>query len=176
MGDKLLARQTVEKAEVPVVPGVSKAIEDPTAALALATDIGFPVMLKASAGGGGKGMRLVHTSTDFERALEAAQREARGAFGNDAVYIEKFITEPHHVEIQVLCDTHGNAVYVGERECSVQRRHQKVIEECPSRLSPTRPDKKWGWLQSTRPVPVTMWARARSNFWLEVTKTSTSLK
>ncbi|MEE2788444.1 MAG: acetyl-CoA carboxylase biotin carboxylase subunit [Myxococcota bacterium] len=132
MGDKLLARQTVEQAEVPVVPGVSQAIDDPSAALSLADEIGFPVMLKASAGGGGKGMRLVQDASDFERALEAAQREARGAFGNDAVYIEKFITEPHHVEIQVLCDTHGNAVYVGERECSVQRRHQKVIEECPS--------------------------------------------
>ena len=132
MGDKLLARQTVEAAQVPVVPGVSKPITDPDAALELAREIGFPVMLKASAGGGGKGMRLVHDEDKFAASLAAAQREAAGAFGNDAVYVEKFITEPHHVEIQVLCDQHGHALALGERECSVQRRHQKVIEECPS--------------------------------------------
>ena len=132
MGDKLLARKTVEKANVPVVPGISRPIADPDEALGLARGIGFPVMLKASAGGGGKGMRLVNDEASFAGALAAARREAAGAFGNDAVYIEKFISEPHHVEIQILCDQHGAAIALGERECSVQRRHQKVIEECPS--------------------------------------------
>ena len=132
MGDKLTARRTVTAAGVPVVPGVSEPIDDADKALEIARDIGFPVMLKASAGGGGKGMRLVHGEEEFRSSLDAARREASGAFGNDAVYVEKFISEPHHIEIQVLCDDHGNAVYVGERECSVQRRHQKVIEECPS--------------------------------------------
>ncbi len=132
MGDKLVARRTVEAAGVPVVPGLSEPIADADTALQTARDIGFPVMLKASAGGGGKGMRLVHDEAGFSAALDAARREAAGAFGNDAVYVEKFITEPHHVEIQVLCDAHGSALYVGERECSVQRRHQKVVEESPS--------------------------------------------
>ncbi len=132
MGDKLTARATVEAAGVPTVPGSDGAITDGEAALEVARRVGFPVMLKASAGGGGKGMRLVHREAEFASALAAARREAAGAFGNDAVYVEKFVTEPHHIEIQILCDTHGNAVYVGERECSVQRRHQKVVEECPS--------------------------------------------
>ena len=132
MGSKLLARRTVEAAGVPVVPGVSEPAREAAAALAIAHALGFPVMIKASAGGGGKGMRLVHAPADFTRALEAARREAASAFGDDAVYVEKFVREPHHVEIQVLCDLHGGAVYVGERECSVQRRHQKVVEECPS--------------------------------------------
>ena len=132
MGDKLTARRTVEAAGVPTVPGVSEPVSDPAAALEVARGVGFPVMVKASAGGGGKGMRLVHTEADFPAALDAARREAAGAFGNDAVYVEKFVTEPHHIEIQVLCDGHGNALYIGERECSVQRRHQKVVEECPS--------------------------------------------
>ena len=132
MGDKLTARATVEAAGVPTVPGSSGPVEDAAAALEVARGVGFPVMLKASAGGGGKGMRLVHDEGGFSSALEAARREAAGAFGDDAVYIEKFVTEPHHVEIQVLCDTQGHAVHLGERECSVQRRHQKVVEECPS--------------------------------------------
>jgi len=132
MGDKLTARATVEAAGVPTVPGGSGAITDTGDALEVARAVGFPVMLKASAGGGGKGMRLVHTEAEFGASLDAARREAAGAFGDDAVYVEKFITEPHHVEIQVLCDAHGGAVYIGERECSVQRRHQKVVEECPS--------------------------------------------
>ncbi|MFN3201696.1 MAG: acetyl/propionyl/methylcrotonyl-CoA carboxylase subunit alpha [Bradymonadia bacterium] len=132
MGDKLLARRTVTAAGVPVVPGTSDPVADPEHALAVATEVGFPVMIKASAGGGGKGMRRVDDPSRFMSALEAARREAAGAFGNDAVYIEKFVVGPHHIEIQLLCDDHGNAVYVGERECSVQRRHQKVIEECPS--------------------------------------------
>ena len=101
-------------------------------ALEVANRIGFPAMLKASAGGGGKGMRLIESSDAFGSAFTAAQREARNAFGNDAVYVEKFVLEPHHIEIQILCDSHGNATHIGERECSAQRRHQKVLEECPS--------------------------------------------
>ena len=132
MGDKLTARRTVEAAGVPVVPGLTEPVRDAEAALAVAHDIGFPVMVKASAGGGGKGMRLVREPSKFVAALDAARREAAGAFGDDAVYVEKFIEEPHHVEIQVLCDAHGGAWHFGERECSVQRRHQKVVEECPS--------------------------------------------
>ncbi|MGC6417404.1 MAG: acetyl-CoA carboxylase biotin carboxylase subunit [Bradymonadia bacterium] len=144
MGDKLVARRTVEKAGVPVVPGLSEPIDDPAAAEAYAREIGFPVMLKASAGGGGKGMRLVHDPSEFSASLQAAKREAANAFGNDAVYVEKFISEPHHVEIQILCDGHGNAVHVGERECSAQRRHQKVIEEAPSPFITEATRKKMG--------------------------------
>lgn len=132
MGDKLLARKTVIAAGVPVVPGTTDPVGDPDEALAIAKEVGFPVMIKASAGGGGKGMRRVDDPARFMSALDAARREAAGAFGNDSVYIEKFVVGPHHIEIQLMCDEHGNAVYVGERECSVQRRHQKVVEECPS--------------------------------------------
>lgn len=132
MGDKLTARRLMEAAGVPTVPGNSEAISSPEEALQIARQVGFPVMVKASAGGGGKGMRLVETEADLLASVEAASREALKAFGNPEVFIEKFVIEPHHVEIQVLCDAHGNALWVGERECSVQRRHQKVIEECPS--------------------------------------------
>ncbi|MBU0553458.1 acetyl-CoA carboxylase biotin carboxylase subunit [Myxococcota bacterium] len=132
MGDKLTARRVVEAAGVPVVPGVSRPMRDAEEAAAIAEEIGYPVMLKASAGGGGKGMRLVHDKAALIAGLAAARREAAGAFGDDAVYIEKFVTEPHHIEVQVFCDAHGACVHFGERECSVQRRHQKVIEEAPS--------------------------------------------
>ncbi len=132
MGDKLLARRTVKAANVPVVPGVVDAIHDHQEAIQIAREIGYPIMLKASAGGGGKGMRRVENEEHLIAALEAAQREALGAFGDSSVYVEKWVDEPHHIEIQVMCDQHGNAFYVGERECSVQRRHQKVVEECPS--------------------------------------------
>ncbi len=132
MGDKLTARQTVARAGVPLVPGESRAMASVEEALAVASRIGFPVMLKASAGGGGKGMRLIEDTASFEGAFTAAQREASNAFGNDAVYVEKFVTTPHHIEIQVLSDEHGNTVHLGERECSAQRRHQKVLEESPS--------------------------------------------
>ena len=130
MGDKLTARATVEAAGVPLVPGATPT--DVVEAREAAIKMGFPVMVKASAGGGGKGMRKVESAEAFTDAFNAAKREAAKAFGDDRVYVEKFVTRPHHVEIQVLCDAHGAALYVGERECSVQRRHQKVIEECPS--------------------------------------------
>jgi acetyl-CoA carboxylase biotin carboxylase subunit len=132
MGSKTRARQEMEKAGVPFVPGTSKGLASPAQAREVAEKIGYPVMLKAAAGGGGKGMRLVHAAGDLEAALESAKSEALRAFGDDEVYIEKAIVNPRHIEMQVLADEHGNTVYLGERECSIQRRHQKVVEESPS--------------------------------------------
>ena len=132
MGDKITARGKMMNAGVPVVPGTDNGIQDDKAALGMIKKIGLPVMIKASAGGGGKGMRLVWNEGDILSSLRAARSEALSAFGNDAVYIEKYIESPHHVEFQVLADQHGNVIHLCERECSVQRRHQKVIEETPS--------------------------------------------
>ncbi|MBC7797202.1 MAG: acetyl-CoA carboxylase biotin carboxylase subunit [Pyrinomonadaceae bacterium] len=132
MGSKTAARKVAIEAGVPIVPGTTEAFATFDEALETAREIGFPVMLKASAGGGGKGMRLVEDEKDLKSSLETAQAEAISAFGNGEVYIEKAIVRPRHIEIQVFADTHGNYVYLGERECSIQRRHQKVIEECPS--------------------------------------------
>jgi acetyl-CoA carboxylase, biotin carboxylase subunit len=134
MGSKTRARQHMEKAGVPFVPGTSRGVESPDEAARVAAKIGYPVMLKAAAGGGGKGMRLVHTVEELRPALESAQSEAQRAFGDGEVYIEKAILNPRHIEMQVLADEHGNTVYLGERECSIQRRHQKVLEESPSPL------------------------------------------
>jgi acetyl-CoA carboxylase, biotin carboxylase subunit len=132
MGEKTLARRTMLAADVAVVPGTADPIETAEEALTIAKEIGVPVMLKAAAGGGGKGMRLVHTLEDVVAGFEAARREAISSFGDDSVYVEKAIIGPRHIEVQVLADSHGNVVYVGDRECSVQRRHQKVIEEAPA--------------------------------------------
>jgi acetyl-CoA carboxylase, biotin carboxylase subunit len=134
MGSKTRARQEMEKAGVPFVPGTSRALESVQQAREVAAKIGYPIMLKAAAGGGGKGMRLVHTVQELQPALEAAQSEAQRAFGDSEVYIEKAILNPRHIEMQVLADELGNTVYLGERECSIQRRHQKVLEEAPSPL------------------------------------------
>src|SRR5262245_64314022 len=136
MGSKTEARKTVMAAGAPVVPGDNGPEGDgfPNAELGLAAakKIGFPVLIKAAAGGGGKGMRLVASEQDFASAFDGAVREATGAFGDGTVYLEKAIERPRHIEIQVFGDTHGNLVYLGERDCSIQRRHQKVIEEAPS--------------------------------------------
>ncbi len=132
MGSKTRARQEMEKAGVPFVPGTSRGLESVEQAEQVAAKIGYPVMLKASAGGGGKGMRLVYSPEELKPALEAAQSEAERAFGDREVYIEKAIVNPRHIEMQVLADEHDNTVYLGERECSIQRRHQKVLEESPS--------------------------------------------
>jgi acetyl-CoA carboxylase biotin carboxylase subunit len=132
MGDKLSAKETVKAHEVPLVPGSDGAITDVAAAKALAQEIGFPVLIKASAGGGGKGMRIVERIEEFEGQMARAVSEAESSFGNGAVFVEKFVGSPRHVEIQVLADEHGNVLYLFERECSIQRRHQKVIEEAPS--------------------------------------------
>jgi acetyl-CoA carboxylase biotin carboxylase subunit len=132
MGSKTAARRLAISANVPVVPGTTSPLRDATEAAAVAAEFGYPVLLKAAAGGGGKGMRVVNSASEIASALDAARREAANAFGDDAVYVEKYISGPRHVEIQVLADAHGTVIALGERECSVQRRHQKVIEESPS--------------------------------------------
>ncbi|MFN2222436.1 MAG: acetyl-CoA carboxylase biotin carboxylase subunit [Chloroflexota bacterium] len=131
MGDKLVARQTVMAAGVPVVPGTELGLDDDQL-LAAAPEVGFPLLVKAAAGGGGKGMRPVYEASQLPSALAAARREALAAFGDGTIYLEKMLTESRHIEIQVLADMHGNYIHLGERECSLQRRHQKVIEESPS--------------------------------------------
>ncbi len=131
-GDKLQARRRAQRAGVPVIPGTTEALSDALEALAAARRIGFPVLLKAALGGGGKGMRVVRTEEEFVSLFNLAFQEAQAAFGDGRLYVEKLIENPRHVEIQILADHHGNAVYIGERECSVQRRHQKVLEETPS--------------------------------------------
>lgn len=132
MGSKLAAKAAVAKYDVPLVPGTEEAISDIAEAKKIAKEIGYPILIKASAGGGGKGMRIVEEEADFENQMDRAVSEAKSAFGDGAVFIEKFVTSPKHIEFQILGDTHGNVVHLFERECSVQRRHQKVIEEAPS--------------------------------------------
>ena len=132
MGDKIESKALAEKAGVSVVPGTPGAVEDVDEALKAAGEIGFPVMVKASAGGGGKGMRVIESAADLADGMRAAMSEAQTAFGDSRVFIEKFVTQPRHIEIQLIADQHGNIVYAGERECSIQRRHQKVVEEAPS--------------------------------------------
>ena len=132
MGDKAKARETAEKAGVPILPGSAGVITEESDAVALARELGFPVIIKAVAGGGGKGMRVVTEETEFASAFVMAQSEALASFGNADVYVEKYITQPRHIEIQIMADEKGNIVSLGERECSIQRRHQKLIEEAPS--------------------------------------------
>ena len=134
MGSKLAAKETVKAYNIPMVPGTDKAITDIEAAKKIAEEIGFPILIKASAGGGGKGMRVVESADVFEENMERAVSEAESAFGDGAVFIEKYVTSPRHIEIQVLADQHGNTLHLLERECSVQRRHQKVVEEAPSAI------------------------------------------
>ncbi len=132
LGDKISARKLADRAGVPTVPGIERPLKDAPEAKEVADKIGYPVMLKASAGGGGKGMRRVESAEEIESAFQMTQSEAKSSFGDDAVFIEKFVVEPHHIEIQILGDTHGNVIALGERDCSIQRRHQKVLEESPS--------------------------------------------
>ena len=132
MGSKLAAKQAVAKYNIPLVPGTEEAISDISEAKARAAEIGYPILIKASAGGGGKGMRIVDNEGEFEEQMQRAVSEAQSSFGDSAVFIEKYITSPRHIEIQILGDQQGNMVYLFERECSIQRRHQKVIEEAPS--------------------------------------------
>ena len=133
MGDKVTAKATMRKAKVPCVPGSDGALgHDADTNLALAREVGYPVIIKAAGGGGGRGMRVVHTEAALLHAIEMTRSEAQAAFNNPEVYMEKFLEHPRHIEIQVLCDTHGNALYLGERDCSMQRRHQKIIEEAPA--------------------------------------------
>ncbi|WP_018921557.1 acetyl-CoA carboxylase biotin carboxylase subunit [Salsuginibacillus kocurii] len=132
MGAKAVARDTMQAAGVPIVPGTDGVIEDEKEALRIAEEIGYPVIVKATAGGGGKGMRVAQSADELERSISMARQEAATSFGNPGVYMEKFVEEPRHVEIQVLADSHGNVVHFGERDCSIQRRHQKLVEEAPS--------------------------------------------
>ncbi len=132
MGDKAFAKETMKKVGVPVVPGSDGAVKNVAEAKKIAAEIGYPVMLKASAGGGGKGMRIVMSESEIENAFQTASNEALSAFNNGELYLEKFIEKPHHVEIQIIGDQHGNVVQYGERDCTIQRRHQKLIEESPS--------------------------------------------
>ncbi len=134
MGDKMAARIAMKNAGVPVVPGTENPIEDEIGVIKIAEWIGYPILIKAAAGGGGKGMRIVNDQSEIKSAIRAAKSEAKSSFGDDRIYIEKYLPEPRHIEIQVIADSHGNYVYLGERECSIQRRHQKVIEEAPSPL------------------------------------------
>ena len=132
MGDKAKARQTAKAAGVPVLPGSQEPLQSVEEAVSLAAEVGYPVILKASAGGGGRGMRIVHAEEDLAGQFAAAQNEAEKAFGDGSIYVEKYLTEPRHIELQVFGDHHGRVVHLGERECSIQRRHQKLIEESPS--------------------------------------------
>src|SRR5919202_1586570 len=132
MGDKAAARKAMSDVGVPIIPGTPGPVEDSDEALGFARDIGFPVIIKAAAGGGGKGMRVARDADDFARAFQLARSEALSAFGSGDVYVEKYLARPRHIEFQILGDRHGSVIHLGERDCSVQRRHQKLIEEAPS--------------------------------------------
>ena len=175
MGDKVSARATVVSNGVPVVPGATlDDVSDDAKVVATANEVGYPLLVKAAFGGGGKGMRLVRGPDEVVDAIQRASSEAVTAFGDGTVYLERFIENPRHIEIQVLADDHGNTMAVGERECSVQRRHQKVIEETPSPSSPPRCGRPWRRRPSPRRSPVATGARARwSSSWAP-TASSTS--
>ena len=132
MGDKVTAKDTMIKANVPVVPGSEGLLKDLKDGIATSEAIGYPVMIKATAGGGGKGMRIVRNTEEFEKQWNSARQEAKAAFGNDGMYVEKFVEEPRHIEIQIIGDQQGKVIHLSERDCSIQRRHQKLVEECPS--------------------------------------------
>ncbi len=144
MGDKLAAKDAVKDYNIPMVPGIDRAVTDPAEAVEIAKQIGFPILIKAAAGGGGKGMRIVEHEKDVEEQMKRAISEATSAFGDGSVFVEKYVTSPRHVEIQVMADSHGNVLHFFERECSIQRRHQKVIEEAPSCVLSPELRKKMG--------------------------------
>ena len=135
MGDKISARQAVIKVGVPILPGTKEGVNDVAEAVRIAKEIGFPVIIKATAGGGGRGMKIVHSPAALPNAFATARAEAQAGFGNPEVYIEKYCENPRHIEIQIMADKHGNVIHLGERDCSIQRRHQKIIEEAPSTVS-----------------------------------------
>ncbi|GFE58291.1 acetyl-CoA carboxylase biotin carboxylase subunit [Geobacter sp. AOG1] len=144
MGDKISGRQAVIKEGVPILPGTKEGVNDVTEAIRIAKEIGFPVIIKATAGGGGRGMKIVHSPATLPNAFATARAEAQAGFGNPEVYIEKYCEQPRHVEIQILADKHGNVIHLGERDCSIQRRHQKIIEEAPSTVSTPELRKQMG--------------------------------
>ena len=178
MGDKLAARRVAKQAQVPVVPGTEEAITDDAEAVRTAEAVGYPVMVKAAMGGGGKGMRLVRAPGELAAALRAARSEAGTAFGDTSVYLERYVDEPRHVEVQVLADGYGNVVHLGERECSIQRRHQKLVEESPSVLVTPElrrahgrgrvPARRRPWATSTRARSSSCWTRTGSFYFLEM--------
>ncbi|PPD29806.1 MAG: acetyl-CoA carboxylase biotin carboxylase subunit [Hyphomicrobium sp.] len=149
MGDKITAKETAKSLGIPVVPGSAGEVTSETQALKIAKEMGFPVLVKATAGGGGRGMKVAHSALELGLALATARSEAKAAFGNDAVYIEKYLPKPRHIEIQVFGDGKGNAIYLGERDCSLQRRHQKILEEAPSPALNAAARKKIGETVST---------------------------
>ena len=144
MGSKLAAKECVKKYDIPMVPGIDEAIEDVNIAKGIAAKVGYPVLIKASAGGGGKGMRIVEKESDLEEQMQRAISEAKSSFGDGSVFIEKYVSSPRHIEIQVLADNYGNTIHLFERECSIQRRHQKVVEESPSSILTPELRKKMG--------------------------------
>ncbi|MBC7947787.1 MAG: acetyl-CoA carboxylase biotin carboxylase subunit [Chitinophagaceae bacterium] len=144
MGSKLAAKECVKKYDIPMVPGIDKAIEDVKSAKDVASKIGYPILIKASAGGGGKGMRTVEKESEFEEQMQRATSEAKSSFGDGSVFIEKYVSSPRHIEVQVLADNYGNTIHLFERECSIQRRHQKVVEESPSSILTPELRKKMG--------------------------------
>jgi acetyl-CoA carboxylase biotin carboxylase subunit len=145
MGDKVSAKNAMKKAGVPVVPGMDGALpDDPKEVVRIARQIGYPIIVKAAGGGGGRGMRVVHTEAALKNAVNTTRAEAQSAFGNPSLYMEKYLEKPRHIEIQVMADKHRNAVYLGDRDCSMQRRHQKIIEEAPAPLVSLRERQKIG--------------------------------
>ena len=163
MGDKIESKKAAAAANVTTVPGYVGEIADPNEAVRIADEIGYPVMIKASAGGGGKGMRIAHSRAEVEEGFIAAKSEAASSFGDDRVFIEKFIVNPRHIEIQVLGDKHGNVIHLGERECSIQRRNQKVIEEAPSPLLDEETRAAWALRPSRWPRLLIMILPGRSS-------------
>lgn len=144
MGNKINARQLMINAGVPVVPGTDGAVSDPEVAKIEAKKIGYPIMVKAAGGGGGRGLRVVHHEDDMAEAMESAVNETKAAFNSTEVFLEKFIIDPHHIEFQILADNHGNIIHLGERDCSIQRRHQKLVEIAPSLILTDEVRKKMG--------------------------------
>jgi acetyl-CoA carboxylase biotin carboxylase subunit len=166
MGDKVSAINVMKKAGVPCVPGSGGPLGDvPEENFSIARDIGYPVIIKASGGGGGRGMRVVHTEASLLNAIAVTKSEALAAFNNDQVYMEKFLERPRHIEFQVLADNYGNVIHLGERDCSMQRRHQKVVEEAPAPASRPRSARRWAsaWSKPARRSAIAAPARSSSS-------------
>ena len=174
MGSKTRARELMEKAGVPIVPGATEPSPDVEAARKMAKKIGYPIACKASGGGGGKGFRVAVSEDDLADAFEGAAREGEKFFSDPTVYLERYLEDPRHVEVQVLADSHGNVIHLGERDCSIQRRHQKLIEEAPGRTSTPRCASGSARSRPTRPRPSTTAAPARSRACRSATSTSSS--
>jgi propionyl-CoA carboxylase alpha chain len=176
MGDKITSKKVAAEAGVSTVPGYLGILDTPDDAIRIADEIGYPVMIKASAGGGGKGMRIAYSPDEVREGFERSRSEAASSFGDDRLFVEKFIENPRHIEIQVLGDKHGNCIYLGERECSIQRRNQKVIEEAPSPLLDRKHPRGWASRRSRWPRRWTTIRPARSSSSSARTRASISWK